>query len=577
MKFSMTAAATHKSRTRLSLFSGMALLSLALASSAGAFVPPNTANIDTTGSWNGTYSVTNWGVPNTATYGQTITATVLQNNLQNFTFYLQNYGSNTSQYQAFVYQWNGSQITGSALYSSGTLTAPGSGGFQAVTINTGGTVLTAGQQYVVFLTTSTIGSQPSSNYAWGLVGDTAYKGGNFVYMNNGTTFSNLSSQNWYSFSYDLATIIRFTPVSLSPITAGQGNTVALGAAAVIDKNPELYSLFGNAFLATARDVSNAVSQTLPLMTGGSMLATESALSTINGVIQTRIDVNRGMSSGDGFVSDKYLWVKPFGSHANQDDQGSVPGYTSDTFGVVAGVDGKLSDAFRLGGALAFAKVNLDSQSSVAPQNSDINVYQVIAYGRYDVDSTVGVNFQANAGLNTNQGSRQITFASAVASSDYDSQDIHLGVDINKSFSLGAKTKLIPSLRADYTWINDASYTETGADLLNLHVNSRSTDALVIGPDVRLTHSLSDQISLMGNLGVGYDTINNQASITSAFAGAPGAAFVTYGIDPSPWLGRGGLGFISKGEDGVEITGRYDAEYRTEYLNQTVSVQLRWAF
>ncbi len=408
--------------------------------------------------------------------------------------------------------------------------------------------------------------------------DSTYTGGTFVYSNNGTNFNNLSSGSWNTtFGYDLAFIVTFGPsATVYTSAANQGNTVALGAAQVIDNNVNLLALFGG--LATDRDVSNAASQTLPLLTGGSMLATQSALNNFNDIIKDRINSGkRGMSSGDGFFGDRTFWVKPFGSWADQNNQGSIPGFKADTFGVVAGIDGKVSDAFRLGGALAFAKVNADSKSTVALQNAEMDIYQLIAYGRYNINSTTGINFQANGGLNTNQSSRQITFASTDASSDYDSQNIHLGVEIDKSFALGEKTKLIPSLRADYTWIKDQSYTEVGAGLLNLHVNSRSTDAFIIGPDVKLTHALTDNISLMGDLGVGYDTINKRASITSAFAGAPGASFVTYGIDPSPWLGRGGLAFVCKGDDGVEVTGRYDAEYRTDFWNQTVSVQLNWAF
>ena len=43
-----------------------------------------------------------------------------------------------------------------------------------VTINTGSVVLTPGQQYVLFLTTSTIGAQPNSSYRYGSTANTAY-------------------------------------------------------------------------------------------------------------------------------------------------------------------------------------------------------------------------------------------------------------------------------------------------------------------------------------------------------------------------------------------------------------------
>ena len=106
---------------------------------------------------------------------------------------------------------------------------------------------------------------------------------------------------------------------------------------------------------------------------------------------------------------------------------------------------------------------------------------------------------------------------------------------------------------------------------------RSTEALVIGVDGKVAHRLSDVTTLLANLGVGYDTMSKQAAISASFAGAPDAAFVTYGIDPSPWIVRGGVGAVYKARNGLEITGRYDAEYRESFLNQTVSAKLSWAF
>jgi hypothetical protein len=104
-----------------------------------------------------------------------------------------------------------------------------------------------------------------------------------------------------------------------------------------------------------------------------------------------------------------------------------------------------------------------------------------------------------------------------------------------------------------------------------------TRKLVFGVDGKVTHHLNDRTTVTGNLGVGYDVINERASITSAFAGEASSAFVTDGIKPSPWLVRGGIGAVYQTRGGVEITGRYDAEYRESFLNQTASIKARWAF
>lgn len=353
------------------------------------------------------------------------------------------------------------------------------------------------------------------------------------------------------------------------------NNPAFGGARVIDANSNLLNLFSS--LSGDQLVSNAATQTLPLLTGASIMAAQGAMSGINRLVQARIDANRGLSSGDDFYGNKNLWMKPFGSWADQNDRNAVAGYKANTYGAAFGVDGTVSPAIRVGAAFAYARSDINGQSPVAAQSADVDVYQLIGYGSYALDERTEINFQADIGQNSTKGRRQIAFTSSVASSSYDSETAHLGVGIGRSYPLSGQTSLTPSMRVDYTWIKDKGYAESGAGLLNLNVSARTTEALVFGVDGKLVHQLNDKTSLVANLGVGYDALNEQAAITSAFAGAPSAAFVTYGIDPSPWLVRSGVGAVYRTKAGLEITGRYDAEYRESFLNQTASVKVRWAF
>jgi len=191
----MTISAKNKSM----LLGGVALLALSAPASAQI--------IDTNPQWNGITFISSWGVPNTATSGQTITPTGAQTRLSSFTFQLNQQSGTAPQYQAFVYQWDATnqRITGSALFASSVFTAPSGATFTPVTINTGNVVLTPGQQYVLFLTTSTITGQPPGSYRYGaLTNNTAYGGGQFVFQNNGTTFNQLSANPWSSIAEDLA-------------------------------------------------------------------------------------------------------------------------------------------------------------------------------------------------------------------------------------------------------------------------------------------------------------------------------------------------------------------------------------
>ncbi len=369
-----------------------------------------------------------------------------------------------------------------------------------------------------------------------------------------------------------------------------GNAPATGAATVFDSLIADFSNNGTtgnagmdsviqtfATFTTGQQVSDAVSQTLPLLTGGSQIAAMAAITGINRVVQARQEANRGLSSGDTFYGDKRVWMKPFGSWADQDDRKGVSGYQARTGGIALGVDGVVSDTARLGVSFAYARANADANSSVAPSSTDVDVYQLIGYGSHAIDADTELNFQLGFGRNRNEGRRDLPAFGFTARSKYDSLTATAGVGLGKSFKLSETASFTPSVRADYTWIKDEGYSETGAGALNLNVRERSADELILAVDGKYAKELRPGTTFTANVGLGYDVLNERASITAAYAGAPGAAFTTHGLEPSPWLMRGGLGLVSQMASGMEVSLRYDAEYRQDFLNQSASVKLRWQF
>ena len=379
---------------------------------------------------------------------------------------------------------------------------------------------------------------------------------------------------------DLVLAAAPAPAVLTSVN-NQGNTPATGAARALDSifasdpTGDLAALFIG--FTTESQVSNATGQTLPVLTGGSQVAATSALSGINRVIQARQETNRGLSSGDAFYGDKKFWMKPFASWADQNDRKGVSGYDAKTAGLAVGADATISDQTRIGLAFAYVKADADSNSRVAPSQVDVDVFQLVGYGSYAFDADTEFNFQAGFGQNNNKTKRSLPSFNLTAEADYKSLTATLGVGVGRTFKYSDKTSFTPSVRFDYIWVKDDSYREKGADVLNLKVKGRTTDELIFAVDGKLSHEIRLGTTLSANLGLGYDVINERSSITSAYAGAPGAAFTTKGLDPSPWMVRGGLGLTTTMQNGVEISARYDADYREDFLNQTASFKARWAF
>lgn len=192
-----------------------------------------------------------------------------------------------------------------------------------------------------------------------------------------------------------------------------------------------------------------------------------------------------------------------------------------------------------------------------------------------------VSTSGAVGQNRNDAKRSLSFASGQATASYDSVTASLGAGLARSDALSEKTRCTPSISADYTWIKEDGYRESGSSSispLRLKVDGRTADELILAVAGKLSHRLADdKTTLNANLGIGYDVLNSDTSITSSYAGASAASFVTSGMETSPWLARCGFGMAHQVKDSVELSARYDADYRTRFLNQTVSVKAKWAF
>lgn len=329
-------------------------------------------------------------------------------------------------------------------------------------------------------------------------------------------------------------------------------------------------------LRSAREVSDAVGQTLVTAAGGTTVLLADTLNLTSRVVQTRMEGNHGMAAGDG-VSDRNVWGKPFGTWANQGAKDGLSGYKARSGGVVVGADAAIGTADRLGVAFIYANVDLDSKGD-ARQHADVDLYQLMAYGSRNLNQSTDINWQANLGVNKTGASRAISFGGLqrTAQSSYDGVNAHLGAGIGRQIALGEASHVAPSLRFDYTVIKNQAYNERGAGALDLQVSSETFQQLNLSSEIKLTRSVGKDKSVLLVLGAGYDLLKRQNAIVSAFAGG-GSAFTTTSADPAKGSVRAGSGFNSVLADGLDFSARYDVEARSKFTNQTLSFKLRKEF
>lgn len=367
-----------------------------------------------------------------------------------------------------------------------------------------------------------------------------------------------------------------SPTRYSDPARTWGNRTAVAVGRLIENNERLTAIFDGANLITDQHINTAISQSLPLFNGAGARVAHSVMGDISRVVQSRLDAQRGLASGDDAVGGQ-VWMKLFGSWAHQNARESISGFNAETSGMTIGTDRLVSDSLRLGGAFSYAQANVHSNASMAPQSAKISLFQLAAYGNLALDESTDLRFQLGAGRNSNKSMRNLAFVGDVASARYDSTTLYLGTALSRTIALGARTTLTPSLRADYARVRDEGYQESGAGTLNLSVQGRTAEQLLLGVDTRLGYRLDKHSSLSANAGIAYDALAKRDNLVAAFASVPDTTFIATGAKPQPWSLRGGVGYAYTTDGGTEINLRYDADVRQGFLNQTASLKALWMF
>ena len=459
-------------------------------------------------------------------------------------------------------------------------------------------------QIVTFNVGTIAGSTPASGTYRGVLQGISYSGiagltsavSTLAGTIAGTSYAWVLADDVSSATYWDLILSGYIPPAHTPsanyvsVVTANNNPAAFGAAQVLDTaatvgTPGLANVITqlNNIGSTSGSLaqSNAISQTLPVIIGAGSQAAAQNQQGLNQIMQGRQNQLRGLSSGEEFIGTKDVWMKGYGSWANQGDVNNVSGYKVNTGGLAVGIDKQLSPKSNIGAVFAFGNSSVSSNSNVAPSGITVNSYQLGAYGDYAIKSDLQANYQADVGLNNNKSYRNLSDFGGVqgiganANATYNSTVAHVGAGLRQFVPLTDKTTFIPSIRADYTTVQSQGYTESGGGALNLNVNSQSYNMVMFSVDLRTDQQLTERLKLSANVGGGYNTLNNQVQITSAYQGG-GAAFVSQGLQVSPWLYNAGLGVSGNLHKSTELNVRYDTQFSsTGYNNQMVSAKVKF--
>jgi autotransporter family porin len=186
-------------------------------------------------------------------------------------------------------------------------------------------------------------------------------------------------------------------------------------------------------------------------------------------------------AGD-IAHDTNIWLRPFGSYANQQPIDESFGYYGSSGGIAVGLDRQLDFHYTVGAGFAYVlshiqdKVNQDSETKVKS-------YIGIVYGSYNstetnyLDWLVAVtanNFDANRYISINSNYNQ------TALSSYGSQQIAAKFIWGKNLSAFNFMQFNPELFTQYTFAKQYTYSESGATGANLQISRSNANILQVG-------------------------------------------------------------------------------------------------
>jgi uncharacterized protein with beta-barrel porin domain len=622
----------RRQRLRSVLSNGQWLYGAALIALAS---PAAAQTIDTTPSWNGTSSIFPWDTTNTESFGQTIFTTSSQTKLSSFTFEVSHStGSDPMQYQAFVYQFNNANntITGPALFSSAVLTAPTSGAFTAVTINTGSLALTAGVQYILLFTTTSVSQVSNAEYALGKATGNPYPNGGLYYSSAAGPLS--SGTSWVNFGGNLAFIAMFDssgsmlppPVFLplfKPLLPTNAPINPVNVAGALDKFSNaggvLPAGFLNLLLASPAGLVSGLSQLagennadaqqgafqlmnsyLSLLTdpyasnrtgGGGALgyaptASNARASDLPSAI-TSANASIPMKAAPVLYDPRWdSWGAAFGGGSINRGDATVLGShdsTANVGGLAAGADYHFSRDSLAGFSLAGGETSWNLSNGLGNGRSDAFLVGVYGQHRQGAAYVSGALTYANYWMTTG---RTVTVAGAdTLQANFNAQSAGGRLESGYRFATPWMVNITPIAAVQVQSFHTPAYGEVavGGSSSQFALNFAARDATDIrtelGTRADKTWQLADasSLNLFGKATWAHDAVSDPALSASFIGLTPIASFVVNGATPSHDLAVLSSGAEWRLVSGLSLMAKFDGEFsgRTTTYAGTGRIRFSW--
>jgi uncharacterized protein with beta-barrel porin domain len=316
-------------------------------------------------------------------------------------------------------------------------------------------------------------------------------------------------------------------------------------------------------------ITTAINQLAPSSSKAALATTAALTNNSMAIAEARLSKRK-----DGF------WAQPFGSATTQYKVEDDDAYNANSAGFAFGADIETNDEAFVGAALSLARSTIKSEDDYkknAINSSQINFYERQNYGKYFFDKIF------SAAWNQYASNRSIVAVSNNATARYSGQTYALKLKGGATQKLQNGFEITPEMGLNFLHNQISSYSEKGADSLNLKVSAVSADFAEIRPGINFGWSgkvseLTEfpKIAALTKISYGHAFVNDAPQTTASFVGQ-NSSFTSQISHMDNDSLKFGLALEAYHIEGTAFFFDYTLEKRATYQSNFFALKIRQEF
>lgn len=334
-------------------------------------------------------------------------------------------------------------------------------------------------------------------------------------------FETIEDENSINDNQTLDLMITEGQTIFDSTVAGGGDTPAQANAQLledfVDENEGMDEFVEELNECTTNEcVAKAVDELEVKLAGAGVGAAKQTAQAIAKIVRQRQPgIGRGANSGEEMFTENNFWFKPFGTWGKQKDKNGLSGYDVDTYGFGVGIDGINKQDQQFGAAFFYTNADVDVNN--VDQSADINGYTLMGYGSVPIiDDKTKFLYQLGYSWQNTDTSRDTLTGDATA--DYTSKVASVDLKMMRDYQVNDDWLLQPTVGVLYSHFSAPSYSESGAGVANLDVDSFSTSEFLFNLGTVANYRIDESSRFITTLDLSYDMQDKDDSVSSTTEG-----------------------------------------------------------